>query len=97
MSKYADFLREHQRLVILRILTEMPAYRSNSSVLSQALTNYGLDATRDQTKTQIHWLGEQGLVQFEDLDSILIITLTERGSDVAAGRAIVPGIKRPGA
>lgn len=97
MSKFADFLREHQRLVILRVLAEMPAYRSNSSVLSQALTSYGLDASRDQTKSEIHWLAEQGLVRIEDLDSILIVTLTERGGDAASGRATIPGVKRPGA
>ncbi|HCB41845.1 MAG TPA: hypothetical protein DHW73_04180 [Pseudomonas sp.] len=97
MSKFADFLREHQRLVILRVLSEMPAYRSNSSVLAQALTSYGLEASRDQVKTEIHWLGEQGLLTVEDLDSVLIVQLTERGSDVAAGRAKVPGIKPPGA
>ena len=96
-TKYADFVREHQRLVILRVLAEMPAYRSNSSVLAQALTTYGLDASRDQTKTLIHWLAEQGLVAVDDLDAVLIVTLTERGADAAAGRAQVPGVKRPGA
>ena len=97
MTKYAEFLRQDQRLVLLRILAEMPAYRSNSSVLAGALHGYGHSASRDQIKTELHWLGEQGLVQVEDLESILIVTLTERGADVAAGCARVPGVKLPGA
>ncbi|EDQ2494207.1 ArsR family transcriptional regulator, partial [Salmonella enterica subsp. enterica] len=36
--KFVDFLREDWRLVILRILSEMPGYSSNSSVLYGALT-----------------------------------------------------------
>ena len=30
---FASFLREDQRLVMLRFLSEMPSYRSNSSVI----------------------------------------------------------------
>lgn len=42
-------------------------------------------------------LKEQGLVMVEDIGTVLVARLTERGADVAAGRAIVPGVKRPGA
>ncbi|PKM31743.1 MAG: hypothetical protein CVV07_01120 [Gammaproteobacteria bacterium HGW-Gammaproteobacteria-11] len=97
MSQFANYLREDQRLVLLRILAELPGYRSNSSVLSDFLQRYGHNASRDQVKTEIHWLAEQGLVQIEDLQTVLIVTLTERGSDVAAGRSNVPGVKKPGA
>lgn len=38
---FASFLREDQRLVMLRFLSEMPSYSSNSSVIYQALTRYG--------------------------------------------------------
>lgn len=97
MTKYADFLRQDQRLVLLRILAELPGFRSNSSVLTGALRSYGHEASRDQIKTELHWLDEQGLVTVEDVDTILVVTLSERGSDVAAGRAKVPGVKQPGA
>lgn len=97
MTKYADFLREDQRLVLLRTLSELPGYRSNSSVLNQMLNSYGHHMSRDATKTELVWLSEQGLVSMEDLDTVLIVRLTERGADVAAGRARVPGVKMPGA
>lgn len=97
MSQYAEFLRHDMRLVILRLLGEMPAYRANSSMLNAALDNFGHSVSRDQVKTELHWLAEQGAVSLEDIGPVLVASLTERGQDIAAGRARVPGIKRPGA
>ncbi len=97
MSKYADFLREDQRLALLRLLAEMPSYRSNSSVLVSVMRTWGHDMSRDQVKTELTWLGEQGLLKVEDnLETVLVVALTERGADVAAGRVTQPGVKRPG-
>lgn len=97
MTHYSDFLREDIRLVVLRLLVEMMAYRANSSVLTMALDNYGHTLSRDQVKTELHWLAEQGALTLSDVGPVLVATLTERGQDIAAGRARVPGIKRPGA
>ncbi|NBB09332.1 ArsR family transcriptional regulator [Pseudomonas sp. SLFW] len=97
MTPYSDFLRHDMRLVILRLLAEMPGYRANSSVLNTALDNYGHTASRDQVKTELHWLAEQATLTLSDVGPVLVATLTERGQDIAAGRARVPGIKRPGA
>lgn len=94
---FANFLREDQRLVILRILNELPGYTSNSSVIYEALTRYGHNPSRDQVKVELRWLEEQGLVTVDDIQTVLVVRLAERGADVAAGRAIVPGVKRPGA
>jgi Fe2+ or Zn2+ uptake regulation protein len=97
MTQYADFIRQDVRLVILRLLVEMTAYRANSSVLTMALDEYGHTLSRDQVKTELHWLAEQGALTVADVGPVLVATLTERGQDIAAGRARVPGIKRPGA
>lgn len=97
MTQYADFLRQDYRLVILRLLAETSGYRANSSVLTMALDNYGHTLSRDQVKTEMHWLAEQGAVEISDVGPVLVAKLTERGQDIAAGRARVPGIKRPGA
>lgn len=99
MSKYADFLSQDRRLVILRILAEMPTYRANSSVLHTVLNQWGHEPSRDLVKTELRWLEEQQLVTIDDIDSgsVLLARLTERGQDVAAGRTRVDGVKRPGA
>ena len=97
MTKYAQYLAEDRRLVILRILSEMPAYRANSSVIYSLLSSWGHEPSRDQVKTDLRWLEEQGLLKVEEIESVLLATLTERGMDVAKGRAVQPGVKRPGA
>lgn len=92
---YADFLRKDMRLVLLRILVEMPGYRANSSVLSTMLNQLGHAPTRDQVKTELRWLAEQGLITVDEVVSVLVCTLAERGQDVAEGRAVVDGVAKP--
>lgn len=94
---FRDFLIQDVRLVVLRVLDEMPGYRSNSSVLASALERFGHSVTRDQVKTELVWLSEQGLVTLDDVEAVAVATLTTRGQDVVKGRVVQPGVKRPGA
>lgn len=95
---FKDHLIEDMRLVVLRSLSEMPQYRLNSSVLHTFITRYGHSFSRDQLRTQLYWLVEQGLIKIEDdLGSVLVVKLTERGDDVAHGRITTHGVKRPSA
>ncbi|MDA3509433.1 VpaChn25_0724 family phage protein [Acinetobacter junii] len=95
---FKDHLIEDMRLVVLRSLSEMPQYRSNSSVLHSFITRYGHGFSRDQLRTQLNWLTEQGLIVIEEnLDSVLVVKLTERGCDVANGLVLTHGVKRPSA
>lgn len=96
-ENFAEYLRRDIRLVMLRVLADMPAYRANSSVLTMALERFGHAVTRDQVKTELRWLEEQGFMTIEDLGAVLVATITERGADVARGRAQSPGVARPGA
>ena len=93
---FAKFEQEDQRLVLLRLLAEVADYKVNTSILQQGLELYGHTVSRDKLHTEIAWLAEQNLVQFDQLNTVKIVTLTQRGLDVAQGRSVVPGIKRPG-
>lgn len=93
--KYEDFLRQDMRLVVLRLLSEFPGFRSNSSILLSALEKLGHVVSCDQVKTELRWLQEQGLISVEDIGPVLVAELTGRGEDVANGRARVDGVKRP--
>ncbi len=94
---YLNFVLEHARLAVLKLLAEAPAYRANDSVLAQAIDQLGLPVTRDQLRGQLAWLEEQGLVTLErPTPSLIVATGTARALDVAAGRAVVPGVQRPG-
>ncbi|GAB7082298.1 VpaChn25_0724 family phage protein [Megalodesulfovibrio paquesii] len=93
---FAETLTKDRRLVILRFLSEAPACRLNTAVLRTSLDAFGHSVSRDQVETDAAWLNEQGLVTVEEVGPVRVATLTTRGLDVAEGRAVVPGVKRPG-
>ncbi len=97
MTDYAETLRQHVRLAILRALVKLPGYSSNDSVLADALTKVGLRQSRDAVKVEIDWLAEQGLVRSEPAGYLIAVTATQRGHDVAIGHATVTGVRRPSA
>jgi Fe2+ or Zn2+ uptake regulation protein len=96
MGPFADLLLTDMRLVILRSLAETNGYSCNDSILHTILGMFAHKCSRDVVRTQLSWLQEQGLVALEKVGETYVATLTQRGADVAAGAASVPGVKRPG-
>ena len=93
---YAATLAAHARLSILLVLAEAPEGQANCSIITDAVREVGLPISRDQARTHVSWLAEQGLVKADFItESLCIATITVRGQDVAAGRASVPGVKKP--
>lgn len=92
---YRDRVMEHLRLTLLRLLAEVQGYASNSAILADSVIAFGLRVSRDQVHSELSWLAEQGLVKTEPVASVITATLTQRGLDVAQGRAAVPGIAKP--
>lgn len=92
---FADLQTADRRLVILRVLAEAPGYAANQYVLGSALRAYGHDVSQDRLQADLYWLAEQTLVAIDDSAGVLTAKISQRGADVAAGRAIVPGVKRP--
>lgn len=91
-----EAVREHLRLVLLRILCDLPAYRGHQSLLRDLAEGQGLVLPVDIVRAQPAWLSEQGLIALAPAsDHKVIATLTDRGHDVASGRASHPGVKRP--
>lgn len=95
MSAYQAHFMTHLRLLILRALVDAPACSANASILKSIAHEFGITATRDQVHTAIGWLAEQGLVARSEVGTLIIARLTERGQDVAEGRARVDGVARP--
>jgi hypothetical protein len=91
----SDVVTEHLRLSILRVLDNAPSFTANDSIIHQVTQEFGIVATRDRIKTELAWLAEQGLVVTHEVMTVVVATLTERGGDVAHGRAVQPGVKRP--
>lgn len=97
MKSYQDFVAENRRLALLRFLASDADYAMNDSVIQTALGSIGHGVSRDVVRGDFAWLAEQGLVRVEVvMDKIHVATVTTRGLDVSAGRAVVPGVARPG-
>ena len=94
---YAEFLKEDQRLVLLRILYEMPRYSSTSSIIYSELDHYGHAISRDQVKKHMSCLSQQDLIKTETIGNVIVGRLTDFGADVATGKVVVSGVKRPSA
>lgn len=97
MTDFAEFTRRHRRLAILRFLQASPTYTSNVSIITDVLNSdaIGIDTSRDQTTTELSWLGEQGFVTLGGSADFRVATATSRGVDIALGRATHPDIQRP--
>ncbi len=95
MSTYQEVVAAHLRITILRLLLEQPDYALNESVLLDAVAAFGFAPSRDNLRAELAWLREQGLVALSGVPHCQVATLTQRGEDVAACRATVPGVKRP--
>lgn len=93
---FQKFAEEDRRLVILRHLAEDQDYTVNSSILQSALEVWGHSVSRDRLHADIAWLKEQGLVTYDEVSSVYVTKITQRGLDIAQGKASAPGVKRPG-
>ncbi|TAD86529.1 MAG: ArsR family transcriptional regulator [Alphaproteobacteria bacterium] len=93
---FSAFHAAHRRLSILQALEGSTGYECNDSLLSTVLHQLGLQCTRDQVRAELAWLAEVQLVTVREIGgSLMIATATERGLDVAAGRARAPGVAVP--
>lgn len=93
---YAQYLREQRRLVILRLLSEQNAYMSNSAVLHAGLHHLGIASSRDEVRTDLAWLAEQGLLRLDEAaEGVYVATLSARGLDLVQGQTHVPGVAKP--
>ena len=98
-TSYRQRVNEDARLRILQILAEDTGYTVNDRILSSCLADLGHGLSADTLASHLAWLAEQSLVTTETVSSgpsaITVATLTQRGQDVAAGRARTPGVARP--
>ena len=88
-------LREDRRLALLRILNSAPQYTAHDSMLHDTLSGSGRSASLDMVQADLAWLEDQGLVTIETIAEVVVVRITQHGVDTAAGRARVPGVKRP--
>lgn len=88
----SEIIDRDQRLRILQVLAEDRGHSHNAHILRSALAALGHDIRVDQVVALANWLAEAGLVEIASEGPPLVVRLTERGLDVAQGRAVVPGV-----
>lgn len=97
MTPYEKNLAAHRRISMLRILSDTGG-SANESILKDALEDLGLSAalTRQAVRDDLTFLEECGAIkQTWHGDRLVVAQITERGVDIAHGRAFVEGIKPP--
>ena len=86
---------EHRRLAILRHLDALPQFVSNASIIRDVLHGVAIATSEDQLRTALAWLQEQELIRLQHRDEVTIAEITGRGSEVARGEVVHPGVARP--
>ena len=94
-ASYLKHMAEDRRLSILLLMAASQGGAANEALLQAALPDYGHEASLDQVRADLAWLAEQGLVETRDLHGLTVGHILARGEDAAAGRATIPGVKRP--
>lgn len=92
---FAEYQTADRRLVLLKGLEAATQYRANAYLLRHFADSLGHVVSADRIAQDLAWLKEQGLVALETAVNVTVATLTERGLDVATGRAKVPGVQQP--
>ncbi len=92
---FDQFQTQDRRLVLLRALENADGYQANNHLLGRYCTAVGHRVSADRLAADIAWLREQQLVTVRELEGVTVVTLTDRGRDVALGHARVPGVARP--
>ena len=91
---FETHIAEDRRLQILILLSESAEYAANEFLLQTALEQFGHAVSQDRLRSDLAWLAEQALLTIDDVGTVQVARLNTRGGDVAAGRAVVPGVKR---
>lgn len=95
MSEYSDFLRPDRRLCILRILQDVNG-TANDRIIHTALERLGhVRVPKDEIKADLRFLINNGCLVDEWYGDVQVVTITQRGVEIAEGRIVIEGIKRP--
>lgn len=92
---YGDHLTQDRRRCILMVLSKSGGYQGNEYLIQSAIQSQGHNVSADRVRTDLAWLGEQGLLVCENVGGVTLATLQETGADVVAGTQIIPGVRKP--
>ena len=107
---YPNAIAADRRLLLLRALSQAHRYTAAARLLRSFLDSLGRPVGADLLQHDLAWLAEMGLIALDQstacpepalslsngpAEGETIATLLPRGLDVAEGRTVVPGVRRP--
>jgi hypothetical protein len=95
VKSFLQRISEDRRLIILRLLEQAPGYTANESLIGSSLADFGHDVSCDELRADFMWLEQQRLVTLEEIVTVLVATLSQRGLETATGVVRSAGVKRP--
>jgi hypothetical protein len=89
----APVILPHVRRAILDFLDQIGGEQSDDT-LALLLNSVGHRVARRDVADQLRWLGEQGLLDVEQLGDFVVARVLPDGIDAAHGRLLVEGLGR---
>lgn len=93
---FKDVFAEQQRIIMIQAMEQDSDYSLNDQLLQKVLEMFGHSISIDRIDSHLRFLEDCDVVTIENLGhGMLVAKLTQRGCDVARGRARVDGVDRP--
>lgn len=90
---FAAYIDEQRRLLILQALNEAAiGERVSLALLHRYCISIDLKPTADQVDGDLRHLHDLRLLDRTERDGLVLALITQKGRDVAAGRARAPGV-----
>jgi hypothetical protein len=95
--KFAEFQAQDRRLSLLLALESAEGYCAPHPLLKAFLDAVAHKVSDTTLLNDLHWLAapERKLITIQKVSLLVIATATQRGVDVAQGREVIEGVKRP--
>lgn len=94
-QSYSNHLSKLRRLEVLRVLANSPGYSANEYTIEAVLDDLGHFISNDLLRGELAWLLEQQLISTSQVGGVTIAKITQRGLDIARGKATHPDVQRP--
>lgn len=95
MMSASKVIQEERRGLILQLLSRVPQYTANETVIHDHLVGMGCPTGWDVLAGELVWLDEQGLVRLDKPGGLAIARITRQGKDAAEGTTRYPGVRTP--
>lgn len=90
-----DLIREQARLIILKALAQQVDERLNSDLILPELERFGIRKPREWLHGEMDWLHEMGAVSVQQVGSLRVATLSDKGARHLDRSVNIEGVQRP--